>query len=235
MIKRWLVCSLLALVCAVSARATEAPLGLVVSEGFYADRVMVRWAPVEGAQAYRVYRSTRPDPAFRTVLSSWQQGNVFEDRSAVEGVRYYYWVKAADSSAGDDASDFSAMVSGYARVRMLGQTALRALGAGSSAPIELAWDEVLGAHYYRIYRSAQIDTSAAEPLSAWQAGRAFVDVSAEPGVRYYYYVKAAADARGERVGTFSAPLLAYRCVAAPDAVAMLYWGENTGKLVIRVD
>lgn len=239
--KRWLFCSLLALVYAVNARATEAPLGLAVSEGFYADRVIVRWAPVEGAQAYRVYRSTRPDLAFRMVLSGWQQGNVFEDRSAVEGVRYYYWVKAASSSLGDDASDFSAMVSGYARVGVIGQTALRALATRGSAPVELAWDEVLGAHYYRVYRSAKIDTSAAEPLSAWQAGRAFVDVSAEPGMRYYYYVKAATGARGERAGAFSSPLYAYRGVEAPDAVAMrslegvrLLWRDTPGAQLYQV-
>ena len=214
--KRWILGIVLALATVASAATMEIPSGLAVSEGFYPDRVVVRWAPVDGAQAYRVYRSTRPDPSFRVVLGAWQQGNIFEDRRAEPGVRYYYWVKAAATDAGGNASDFSEMGSGYLRLEQLAQPVARALAAtGATSGVELAWGEVLGAQYYQVYRSTRVDTATAQAVSGWLDGRRFVDESAMPGTRYYYYVKASVDGRGQRTGAFSAPLSAYRDVSPP--------------------
>jgi fibronectin type 3 domain-containing protein len=213
--KRWVFGIILLLAGVASAAITDIPSGLVVSEGFYPDRVVVRWTPVGGAQAYRVYRSTRPDPSFRVVLGSWQQGNIFADRSAEVGVRYYYWVKAAATSAGAGASDFSEMDSGYLRLDQLAQPVARALFAGATSGVELAWSEVLGARYYQVSRSTRLDPASAQTLSAWLDEKRFVDNSAVPGVRYYYYVKASVDNSGQRTGDFSAPLSASRGVSPP--------------------
>ncbi len=219
--KRWVLGIVLALATVASAATMEIPSGLAVSEGFYPDRVVVRWAPVDGAQAYRVYRSTRPDPSFRVVLGAWQQGNIFEDRRAEPGVRYYYWVKAAASAAGGDASDFSPMGSGYLRLEKLAKPVARTLATtGATAGIELAWGEVLGAQYYQVYRSTRVDTAAAQAVSGWLYGRRFVDENAMPGTRYYYYIKASVDGRGQRTGAFSAPLSAYRDVSPPREIVV---------------
>jgi len=240
--KRWVLGIVLALAGFGSAAATDIPGGLVVSEGFYPDRVVVRWAPVDGAQAYRVYRSTRPDPSFRVVLGAWQQGNIFEDRSAEVGVRYYYWVKAAATSAGTEASNFSEMGSGYLRLDQLAQPVARALFAGATRGIELSWGEVLGARYYQVYRSTRLDSASAQVVSAWLEERSFIDDGAVPGVRYYYYVKASADRSGQRAGAFSAPLSAYRGVGSPRGVraenaldgVQLSWQATAGAKLYQV-
>ncbi len=215
--KQLLLSLLITLASVVGATATDIPVGLAISEGFYPDRVVVRWTPVAGAQAYRVYRSTRPDPSFRVVLGVWQQGNLFEDRSAKAGVRYYYWVKAAASIAGTQASGFSAMDSGYLRVDQLKQPV--ALSTGSTESIELAWSEVLGALSYRVYRNTRPDAATATALDNWQTARKYTDLSAVPGVRYYYYIKPAHDSNGRREGVFSAPVSAYRGISPPESLA----------------
>jgi hypothetical protein len=74
---------------------------------------------VGGASHYRVYRSFTP-LGTKTALSAWQTSRTFDDTSATPGVTYYYWVKAATSSGGARASDYSASNTGWRGSALLG-------------------------------------------------------------------------------------------------------------------
>lgn len=84
------------------------PEGVNASDGVYADRVQVIWRAVPAAATYEVYRSTAPaDTGF--ILGS-SSGPSFSDSTAVQGVLYYYRVRACNLYG---CSDFSAPDAGF--------------------------------------------------------------------------------------------------------------------------
>ncbi|MFC1604718.1 fibronectin type III domain-containing protein [Planctomycetota bacterium] len=85
----------------------NAPTGVSASSDIYTDRVQITWDTSNGATEYRIYRAGsmtgNKDPF------PWQTGTSFEDKTAVPGKTYYYWIKAQNSSG---ESDYSKSVSG---------------------------------------------------------------------------------------------------------------------------
>lgn len=107
----------------------EAPALVTASDGDFPDRVLVEWTAVNGAQAYRVYRSATPDSAAAEPVSDWISATSFNDASApppitetpagcgcaaqpaVTPVNQYYWVLARTTDS--CVSDFGASDLGY--------------------------------------------------------------------------------------------------------------------------
>jgi len=92
----------------------DPPTSVVASDGTYEDRVYITWSSVTGASHFRVYRNTSNNSGSATALGNWQSSISYNDYSATPGQTYYYWVKAATSASGDNASDFSDFDIGYA-------------------------------------------------------------------------------------------------------------------------
>lgn len=88
------------------------PTGVEASDVLY-DRIEVIWNFVAGATHYRIYRANYLTGA-KTAISEWQTGTSYLDTSVTPWTAYYYWVKAATSSSGDNASDFSDSDTDYA-------------------------------------------------------------------------------------------------------------------------
>ena len=70
--------------------------------------------------------------------------------------------------------------------------------------VELSWGAVTGASYYRVYRSTSPDPTFHIPLGDWQRSTQYMDLGTQPGVRYYYWVKAAPMVDGQGASAFSA-------------------------------
>ena len=75
------------------------------------DGVLVSWQPVTGATHYRVARAASDDGA-KTELGSWTSEISLLDTTASVDSPLYYFVRAATSSAGANAGDWSASVVG---------------------------------------------------------------------------------------------------------------------------
>ncbi len=92
------------------------PGGLRASQGTCRDKVELAWDPVPQGPLYtsyyRLYRATSPN-SDRVALGSWQTSLEFDDTDVEPGVEYVYLVKAATSSQGTNASDFSAAAVGW--------------------------------------------------------------------------------------------------------------------------
>ena len=82
-----------------------APTGVTATSDL-TDGVNVKWSAVNGATHYRVARATSPTGA-KTQLGSWQTGTAYLDTSATAETTYYYFVRAATSSSGANASEYS--------------------------------------------------------------------------------------------------------------------------------
>lgn len=96
-----------------AANAAPTALGEVTaSDGVHDDCVSISWASAVGATSYNVYRSTttsRPaSPMAQDVVSP------YNDTTAIPGVKYYYWIEAANS-AGSVVSSYDA---GYRSVSL---------------------------------------------------------------------------------------------------------------------
>ena len=90
---------------------TSSPTNVKATQGTSTSEVTVSWSAVSGASYYQVYRATSADAAdsAKTILSGsiWISKTTYSDTSATPGTTYYYWVKAATSSAGANPSAFS--------------------------------------------------------------------------------------------------------------------------------
>ena len=77
------------------------------------NKVQITWDTVTGASHYQVYRANNL-LATKTAISGWQTATSYLDTNVTPWTTYYYWVKAATSSSGDNASGFSVYDTGYA-------------------------------------------------------------------------------------------------------------------------
>ena len=96
-------------------RPLAAPMTVMASDGEYSDKVLVVVSPVAGATHYRLARATSATGS-KTELGTWQTDDNFVDKSGVAGTHYWYFVKAATSSSGANASAYSAGDEGWRKV-----------------------------------------------------------------------------------------------------------------------
>ncbi len=185
------------------------------AEGGDPDRVVIRWNTVENASHYQVYRGEWPYPERSAPVTGWLQGTEWIDTSARPGVVYYYFARAAVDGQGMNPGPLSAAQSTY---RTLRGPSILSVSRSASGDVSLLWTGVEGASHYRIYRSANADTSKAEPLAGWQSDVGYVDEQAEPGVSYHYFVRAATSNLGHRASAFGGGGQGVRSVQPPVTV-----------------
>ena len=82
------------------------PAGLTASDGTFSDGVHVSWTQVSGATHYMLYRSDNSGD-YGTALTGWITALNYVDNTALNGVFYYYTVKAAQNASGLNATAFS--------------------------------------------------------------------------------------------------------------------------------
>ena len=200
---------------AVASASGHRPLDVVSSfqvQGGDPDRVVLRWQGVAAAAAYQVYRSEWPDPTRAETLSGWQAATEFADETAGPGIIQYYFVRAAADLQGNNPGPFTPVQSAYRALRGPSILSVSRSGIGE---VSLQWTGVDGASYYSAYRSVSADTSLAEPLSGWQTGVSYVDATAEPGVEYHYFIRAATSNIGHRASSFGGGGEGVRRLLAP--------------------
>ncbi|MBP1595591.1 MAG: exported protein of unknown function [Acidobacteria bacterium] len=194
-----------------SSRQLLPPTGVAAGEGASGDKVPVSWNPVSGATTYKVYRSTSPTGS-KTEISSWQAETRYDDITAVTGLTYYYWIKAAADRSGGQASDFSAPHTGWRALPPLTPPSAVAASDGTWIDkVRVTWGAVAGASHYQVFR-AESETGVKTAISPWQAAIRFDDVTATAGSAYFYWIKASADGTGGRASDFSVPGMGRRAL-----------------------
>ena len=208
---RWLAVPFTSISQPVQVGALPAvPLGVSASDGIYTDKVRVTWGDLLAAHKkffpifflstqspilpdppyFQVYRHTSNTISGAIQLTVTHPSSPFDDRSALPGVIYYYWVRACNSSG---CSGLSSSDSGYRGVLNpppLPPSQLTASDGAFSDKVHLTWTVVNGATYYRIFRNAN-NTHVGEIIIAdHHLANEFDDFSAIPQMTYYYWVKA---------------------------------------------
>ena len=177
------------------------PTGVSGSDGSHTDRIVVTWNGVAGASYYKVYYLRTGSGGDKTELSGWQSGTSYTHWSATPGETYYYWVKAATSSGGARASDYSDYDDGWRA--LLPPTGVSATDGAYTDKVRVTWNSVTGASNYRVYRSTSPGGAKTALTEDWPTGTAHADTTAAPGVVYYYWVRAACNWAGWRASDYS--------------------------------
>ena len=180
----------------ITIAAPATPTGLTATQGGETSCVRLTWPAVEGASSYAVYCGATASSA-----NAQYQGDVtacrYSDTAAAPGVKYYYFLKAKNSSG---SSAHSASALGW---RTLSAPSDVAASDGTSLDyVEVTWVASEGAKCYRVYRSAE-EGGTLTALGSWQTDTGYRDETAEPGTVYYYYVAAAVDSRGNMASGYS--------------------------------
>ncbi len=191
----------------------SAPTGLTASND-QSNGVHVSWNAVTYDLAgsthnavYRVYRSDSTDTgAPKVELGSWQAGQSFVDDTAAPEATYYYWVKAAATTAGARESGFSAVASGLRTFPPADTPTGVSATDGLPDSVMVQWQGAANANFYRVYRTDGVDTPAPEDaLGSWQTDLVYTDVPPEEDIEYFYWVVAAVDDTGGRASGFGGP------------------------------
>ena len=182
----------------------SAPAGVSASDGTYSDKVKIVWISVTGASYYRVYQANSASGT-KTPLGSWQTSNYYYDYAVNPGTTYYYFVKAATSSSGSNASDYSSYNTGYPKPPDTTLSAPKGVDATDgtySDKVYINWNVHADASYYRVYRATS-SGGTKTAITNWQSNYYYYDYDVTPGIHYYYWVKAATSSSGANESPYS--------------------------------
>jgi len=179
------------------------PTNISATDGVFADKIKITWEPVMGATHYKVYRSENI-AGTKMPISDWQTETTLEDTDIESLVTYYYWVKAAQSSSGDNISDYSDFDDGYATQFTIVIYPPTNVSASDNLinEIQITWDSVIGASHYQVYRASSL-LGLKTAISDWQTETTFEDTDLFTGTTYYYWIKAAKNSSGDSASDYS--------------------------------
>ncbi len=219
-------------------RALTPPVVTASTRTAFDDRIRVTWPAAGGiASHYQVYRNTTYSLTGATAISGWQTALSFDDMNVAEPLtQYFYWVKAAVSSTGTNASGLVLEWCGIGERGLTAPTSVDASDGTYADYVRVTWTGPVysGNKYYRVFRGVSSDPNAATALGTWQTATTYDDTTAAQGAPYYYWVKVGTNSSGSNASTFSVPDTGYRpaaALAAPTGVSASA-GTYTTKVTI---
>ncbi len=146
------------------------------------DGIVVSWTPLKNAEKYRIYRKAAGDKSWTTLDTvSGANTSSFKDKTAKNGVKYTYTVKAFNKvgAGGYNKTGISVVRLATPKVTL----------TNTSTGVNVKWVKVTGAKSYNVYRKL-------DGAKDWTAikkgftGTSYTDKSAKAGKTYHYTVRA---------------------------------------------
>lgn len=204
----------------------EPPTDLMATDGEFIYKVEVGWATVTWATSYQVFRSDSETGA-KTQIGT-PTVNAFIDTTAIQGITYWYWVKACNASG---CSAYSLGESGYALLPVPAiPTGLTASDGTYTDRVQLAWSAITWSATYEVFRADS--ANAARTHIGTAETNLFADTTAVQGTTYWYWVKAC-NASG--CGGFSAGDSGFARISVPQNPTSVSASDGTylDKVVIN--
>lgn len=202
--------------------APSAPTGVTASDGLSSSEIIVSWNPVSSAKSYSVWRSTSSSSSSASQIASGLTVTSYSDTSAVAGTTYHYWVKATNQGG---TSAFSSSDTGYLAV-ITGPSSVSASDGAYSSYVRVSWTASQNASSYEVWRGTANAYSLASKITTTTAVYCN-DSSAQPGLLYYYWVRAVTAAG---TSAFSSSDSGYRPLSVPAGVKATT-GDSAGVTV----
>ena len=154
---------------------------VAATAGTSAGNVSISWSAVDWAIGYNIYRSSVDNFSQATLIASTTD-TAYADATALPGTWYYYWIVSVANGGEWMASESAA---GHCTI---GVPRNVAASDGTSADwITVTWNAVEGAVSYRILRATTEFMENAVEVGT-SAGTSWMDLNAENGVTYNYWV-----------------------------------------------
>lgn len=160
------------------------PFQVNASDGNYCEYIQVSWTGIQGATRYRIFRGTTNETASAVEIGIDIQAP-FQDVQANASTNYFYWVRAENLCG---IGPFSASNVGF-RGAPAAPANISSTDGTYCDRVRVSWNDVEGADSYRIFRNTTNNLATAEQLAV-DGGSPYNDTSAQPGIIYFYWVKA---------------------------------------------
>ncbi|NOX44799.1 MAG: hypothetical protein GXO72_03555 [Caldiserica bacterium] len=179
------------------AQVPGIPGNVTATQGAYEDKVRVTWDAVAGAAYYEVFRSDTEGAGYGQIAET--TGTSYDDvddtASAVDPcVSYWYKVRACNDNG---CGDLSAPAEGWREHRMTQPPEnVTATDGTRSDGVLVTWDPVPYADSYKVYRDTSPTGTFTECIAGCttvQTQSSYLDVTASPGVYYWYRVAACSE------------------------------------------
>ncbi|HMO51511.1 MAG TPA: choice-of-anchor D domain-containing protein, partial [Kiritimatiellia bacterium] len=218
-------------------RGLTAPASLTASDGTSEAHVALSWGNVAGETGFGIWRNTANNSGTATYLASVGADVLtYNDTGATPGQQYYYWVRATNSTL-QTQSAFSNGDGGFRK--LAAPTGVAASDGSSAAHVTVTWNNVTGETGFSIWRHTSDSSGSATYVGAVGADvLTFNDTSADPGILYYYWVRAT-NSTSTSQSDFSGSNSGFRNLAAPASVAAsdgtsadhvtITWGNVAGE------
>ena len=180
----------------------------------------LKWASVEYASKYEVYRATSKTGTYKKIATTSKAS--YTDTSAATGYTYYYKVKAVSSKG--SASGYSAAVS---TISHCARPVAKSDYLTSTGKPYVKWSAVTGASKYQVYRSTS--KTGTYKLLGTTTKLNYTDTSATTGYTYYYKVKAVSKVKTSANSAYSTPI-SIICHCAKPAVKITTTSSGDPKL-----
>ena len=187
------------------------------------DKMDLAWTEVEGADYYRVYRSTEPESGYKRVKTVYETS--YSNQVTMD-VTYYYKIAAVrvNPSGKKVKGAYSEVLSGMAT---MGKSEITGISNNVYGVVTMNWNLIPGADGYEVSRSTKpagsyetIGLAGAEAVS-WQ------DVTAEAGTMYYYRVRAYKVVKEQVVyGEYSDEKAIVTVLPAPAELSVMQTGDT---------
>jgi len=165
------------------------PANVQASDGAFPNVIRVSWDAVAGA-TYEIFRSLTPTPDSSYGLLVTTGATQYDD-SVPPGSTFYYRVRAVINNRASDLSASDIGTTSAVETPPSTPTGVSATDGSYDDRVDISWNPVPNATFYRIYRSRQNPPSGFQALGEVIPPTAvFSDTTALPGVQYSYYVRA---------------------------------------------
>ncbi|MGA2582395.1 MAG: FG-GAP-like repeat-containing protein [Tepidisphaeraceae bacterium] len=193
--------------------ALTPPTNITASQGTFFDEIQLNWTAVPGATSYQIFRSSTDNVADDMKIAGGVTSTTYDDFTALPGQTYYYWVVARNPVGIGFGPPTP--VSGF--VPLAAPANIQVSQGTFPLHVQIAWDAVLGASVYQLFRGTIDDVTQATVIAAPLTNTYFDDTTATPGVLYYYWVRAR---NPSGIGLFNGTAAdGFVPLAAPAAVA----------------
>lgn len=222
----------------------SAPRSVNATKSYYADRIIVTWSSVEGADYYTIERAMHDSPSV-SANAEWKRLDEtvtechYTDTFGLCTGRYYSYRITAHSFEGEEGE-----VSAASTGTILSSPSTISVSKGtSSATIDIEWEQMPNVESYRIYKSDQMAISGldVEHIATVQANDSgyngfsySIDQSKEMGKELYFAIEGVGPT-GERAD-ISLPRSGYTFIpGAPLApeIASITKGDSLDSISIR--
>jgi hypothetical protein len=162
-------------------RKLSGPTNLSASDGKNKYKVIVSWDESPGANTYNVFRSASLTGPKRLLGAT--VNNVYHDKDAAPGKKYFYWVKACYNGRCSALNKYDA---GWRKISR--PTNVKASEGKYLFKVEITWDAPHPVNKFKVFRASSL--TGPRKLIGIASNNVFYDKKTLRGKKYIYWVKA---------------------------------------------